>query len=109
MAREIPESDWKLFRQLHPIALERFCERVLADIGQLASETGKRAHERYLAIYQLVRRRDKELADAFNDKRRSTARLQLVIICRHGLLTEEELARFSAETRAAVQIFPGEG
>ena len=31
MAREISETDWKLFRQLHPIAMERFCERVLSD------------------------------------------------------------------------------
>ena len=29
MSREISEADWKLFRQLHPLALERFCERVL--------------------------------------------------------------------------------
>jgi hypothetical protein len=27
MATEIKESDWKLFRQLHQVALERFCER----------------------------------------------------------------------------------
>lgn len=30
MEREIRESDWKLFRQLRPLALDRFCQRVLA-------------------------------------------------------------------------------
>jgi hypothetical protein len=50
MTREISESDWKLFRQFHPLALERFCEQVLADLGRLASDPGKSAHERYLAV-----------------------------------------------------------
>jgi hypothetical protein len=39
---EIGEPDWKLFRQLHPIARERFCERVLSELGPLASKTGKK-------------------------------------------------------------------
>jgi hypothetical protein len=46
----ISEADWKVFRRLRPIALERFCERVLSEIGQTASESGKGAHERYLAL-----------------------------------------------------------
>jgi hypothetical protein len=107
MAREISESDWKLFRQLHPVALERFCERVLSEVGRLASDTGKSAHERYVAVFQLLQRRDKELAEAFDDLRRSTAWRQLAIIRSRGLLTEEEFARFSPETRGAVQVFLG--
>jgi hypothetical protein len=43
------------------------------------------------------------LADAFNGPRRSTAVLQLARIRFQGLLSEEEFARFSTETRAAVQ------
>jgi hypothetical protein len=107
MAREISESDWKLFRGLQPVALERFCEGVLSEVGRLASDPGKSAHERYLAVFQLLQRRDKELAEAFDDLRRSTARRQLAIIRSRGLLTEEEFGRFSSETKAAVQVFLG--
>jgi hypothetical protein len=107
MARDISEPDWKLFSQLHPLALERFCEKVLAEVGQLASEAGQSAHERYLAVYRLLKRRDKELAQAFNDLRRSTALLQLAILRAQGLVSDEELARFSPETRGAVQLFQG--
>jgi hypothetical protein len=46
MARVISEPDWKHFRALHPVALERFCERVLSDVGQLTSEKDQSAHER---------------------------------------------------------------
>lgn len=28
---EINESDWKVLRRLHPVALERFCERALTE------------------------------------------------------------------------------
>jgi hypothetical protein len=80
---------------------------VLSDIERLASETGKSAHVRYLAVFKLLQRKDKELADAFDDLRRSTAWCQLAVIRSRGLLTEEEFARFSPETRGAVQVFLG--
>jgi hypothetical protein len=105
MRPDILESDWKHFRQLYPVALERFCQRVLSEVGRLAADTGKSSHERYLAVCKLIKRRDKELADAFDDLRRSTAVHQLATLQFHELLTDEELARFSPETRAAMQCW----
>jgi hypothetical protein len=107
MARQISEADWKVFRQLHALALERFCEGVLSEVGGLASTSGNSAHERYLAVCKRLRRRGKEMAEAFDDLRRSTAYRQLAVMHSHGLLTEEEFARFSPETRDVVQIFLG--
>jgi hypothetical protein len=105
MGREILESDWKVFRQLRALTLDRFCQRVLAEVTQLAADADKSSHERYLAVFQLLQQRDEELADAFNDPRRSTALVQLARIRFRELLTEEEFARFSPETRASVQVF----
>lgn len=73
MVRTISEPDWKLFRQLRPLALERFCQRVLSAIEGLIQDSAKTSHERYLAIYDLVQQRDRELADTFNDPRRPMA------------------------------------
>ena len=103
MERGIHESDWKLFRKLQPLALDRFCQRVLAEIGQLVADAGKSDHERYLAVYKLLQGRDEELADAFNDPRRSTAVIQLARIQFQELLSDEEFACFSPETRASVE------
>ena len=103
MANNIPESDWKLFRKLHRIALERFCQRVLSELSRLAADDSKTSHERYLAIFKLIEQRDSEVAAAFNDVRRSTAVRQLAAIQLHELLSEEELAVFSPETRNTVQ------
>jgi len=37
MAREIKESDWKLFRRLYPVALERFCRRIVTEPRAVAT------------------------------------------------------------------------
>jgi hypothetical protein len=104
MAGAIREPDWKVFRQLRSLALERFCQRVLSEVGRLASDTSKTGHERYLAVFRLIERRDRELAEAFDDARRSTALRQLACIQAHGLLTDDEMARFSPEAREAVRL-----
>jgi hypothetical protein len=101
------ELEWKLFRQLQAVALERFCGRVLAEVGHLAAEARKSHHERYRAVYRLMERRDKELADAFNNPRRSAALRQLACLQGLGLVTDEEFARFSPQTRASVEVFLG--
>jgi hypothetical protein len=87
------------------LALERFCQRVLAEVSPLAADTVGSSHKRYLALFQLLQQRDEELVVAFNNFRRSTAVRQLARIQYHDLLTEEEFARFSPQTRASVQLF----
>ena len=94
---KIPERDWKVFRRLQPIALERFCQRVLDECQATASDSSRSAHERYLEVFRLIEERDQELADAFNNPKRSTAILTITLIRSHGLLTEEEVAEFSPE------------
>lgn len=96
------ERDWKLLRQLAPVALERFCERVLAEAARITNAPGKTNHERYLELYKFMRAQDRDLAAAFDDRRRSNAKVKLAKIYSLGLLTEEELGAFSEETREVV-------
>jgi hypothetical protein len=100
--REIKESDWKIFRQLHAVVLERFCQRVLDDSERLNGDTNLSAYERYIAIYRLFDERDKEVALLFNDLRRYTALWRIAALKVRGLLAEEEFARFSEETQSLV-------
>lgn len=101
MSGEIHESDWRLFRQLHPFVRDTFCDSILREITRVASDAAKTPHERYLKIYKLVQEKDRLLADAFNSPRRSTVLSRLAMIHSHGLFTEEEITRFSAEARDA--------
>jgi hypothetical protein len=103
MSHKIKESDWKLLRQLHSVALERFCQRILEELERINSDSAKSFHQRYLDIFDVIERRDKEIAQAFNDIRRSTALTQLTAIQSHGLLTKEEFLRFTPETCRVVE------
>jgi hypothetical protein len=100
--RDIPESDWKIFRTVRAAALDRYCARVLDECAAVIQDTSITNHERYLRLYRTLDKRDDELASAFNDFRRSTAMIQLAHIRRLGVVTDEELGRFSKETRELV-------
>lgn len=99
---DIPESDWKVFRTVRAEALERYCARVLDECAVAIADRSGSEHDLYIRLYRLLKERDHTLADAFDDFRRSTAIFQLAIIHRHGLVTGEELGRFSTDTRELV-------
>jgi hypothetical protein len=99
---DIKESDWKVFRRLHSIALERYCQRVLEEV-RLAAACQASYHDCYLKVYRLIRARDKTMAYAFDDPRRSTAFALLANIIHEGLLTDEELKQFSYEAQEHIE------
>lgn len=103
MTLEIKESDWKLFRRFHGIALERFCRSVIEEVHSATIDCSNDYHDCYLKIFALLRDRDMEMAEAFNNPRRSTAFVQLLNIKAKGLLTEEELMQFSSELQERIE------
>ena len=100
--REIKESDWKVLRQLHPVALERFCKQALLRVDRINSDSSKSFHQKFLEIFYVTREGNEEIALVFDDLRRSTAMGHLFAMKSRGLLTEEEFSRFSPEIRARV-------
>ncbi|MDE2167520.1 MAG: peptide ABC transporter substrate-binding protein [Alphaproteobacteria bacterium] len=86
-----------------PVALDRFCRAILDEINRLGADANQTAHQRYRAIYQLINRRDKEMAEAFDNLRRSHALLMIAKLRQLGAVTDDEFTRFSAETRAAAE------
>ncbi len=103
MSSGIPESDWRRFKEVHAKLLERYCSGVLDEVAALCRGTVSSAYDRYSKVYKLVRERDRELARAFDDFRRSTAVMQLGIMRRMGLLTDDELSMFSEPTRIRIE------
>ena len=100
---DVPESDWKVFRELRQRALERFCQRALEEVRTILGHSSQSHHNRYLDVFRLLRTRDDELARAFNDPRRSRMIIQLAAIHAHGLLEPRELERFTERTRATIE------
>ncbi len=100
---DISPADWKIFKPLRETALERFCERVLDEVARIGSDQTKTKHERYIAIYRLMRKRDREIEPIFDTLRRSTAVRQICSFRSHGLLSEDELRQFSPELVGSVE------
>jgi hypothetical protein len=48
--RDFPESDWKTFRELREVALQRFCQRVLDQVEPLCRDASQSPYERYLVF-----------------------------------------------------------
>lgn len=99
----IAESDWKKFKKVREQALDRFCRRILAECEEICRDETTTAHQRYGRLYGYVRDRNKEMAKAFDDFRRSTAVLCLMIMHKYGLLTEEEIEAFSEDVKRSIR------
>ena len=108
MDHEFPESDWKTFRELREVALERFCKRVLDEVPRFPPDTERSYHERYLELFRWLGERNDELAQAFDDPRRSQMLLQLAAIYAYGLLESDEFARFTPQTRERIHLLAKE-
>jgi len=106
MTQQILEADWKIWKSLFDVALGRFCERTLAGAAKFATGDGT-AHERYLELYQYVKKRDKELGEVFDDFSRSGAIMQMALAVKKKLITPAELATFSRETQDRVALILG--
>jgi hypothetical protein len=100
---EFKESDWKIFRRLHNVALQRYCQRVLEEV-RVAAECEGDYHDCYQKLLRLIRERDNAMAITFDDPSRSTAFILLANMISEGLLTEEELGQFSHETQERIEV-----
>ncbi len=99
----IPESDWKKFVKLKEVALSRFCERILTEVDAIRANAALSSHDQYLELFALIEKRDRELAQTFDDHSRSKALLQLDLIASRGLLEAEELSELSEATRKVIE------
>ena len=93
------ESDWKIFKTIKDIALEKYCTLVLDESQDVISKQDENVHNKYLLLYKLLQNRDKQMALLFDGHRRSKAWLQLIAIRSEGLADETLLAKLSDEFR----------
>ncbi len=101
---DFPERDWRHLRALHRLALDRYCARILEESAAIIADSGVSAHERYLRLYRLIQERDRTIANAFNDMRRSTATQRLASIIALQVLTSQELNKFTPQIRDTATV-----
>lgn len=99
----IPENDWKRFKDVKRVALERFCERILVECREVLEDRDRSAHDRYLELFRLMKERDRELAGVFDYHSRSKTVMQLIAMRRLNVVSGEDLLSLSSETRNRIE------
>jgi hypothetical protein len=103
MSRDSLEREWKIFREIREVALDRLCERSLREFSAVIGNTEKSHHERFRELYGLLHDRNHDVARGFDGPQRSSMLAQLSVIHSLGLLEADELSRFSEETRETIE------
>jgi hypothetical protein len=99
MPAEISERDWKLFKELHPIAMNRFFEKAVKEMQPLLWSKEKQAQERFLDALTYAQDKREQASRLFDDLRRSTALLIAGIVYANGFFTADEVSRFSPDAQ----------
>jgi len=107
MNAKVRESDWKHFKKIRKLALERMCERALTDVVNTASDSSMTQHERYGAVYEKIKGYDKQIASAFDGLSRSQMDFHLVFMCKWKLIEDSELEPFSEEFKDHLKSWLG--
>ena len=99
---KFPERDWKLLRRIQGKALTEACKQVFLEVEKISEDRTGREHEAYLEMRDLIKEKDREIANTFNNVRRSNAIYGLINMVAYGYLSEEQLAGFTEETQEKV-------
>ena len=102
MPEHLPEHDWKRWQQLAPTLLNRFCDSVVANAAAF-STVQSTGHENFIALYRLVDASNDAIAIVFDNRRRSSALLQIAAAVARGMMSDSELNSFSEETQQRVR------
>ncbi len=99
----VPERDWKYLRSLKGELLEALCERINTEANRIVNDQMASHHDRFLLLHDLLDKGNKVVADCFDGWRRSNILINLFALRQHDLLTDEHLARLSAESRERLE------
>ena len=102
--QSISESDWKTLRKLKEAKLNQLCGSFLHEIKEKVIHRTDDHYRSFYAIWELVNAGNDDVADMFDDLKRSNAIFKLALWRRNGLLSDDELNEFSAETRSATEF-----
>ncbi len=103
MSHDHRESDWKVIKELHHLAMERFFQRAVAGLARKSGNERETNRARFWEVHEQVTADAREAAEMFDGLRRSVAKFKLMRWRREGLVRGEELNRLSEELQASVR------
>jgi len=106
---KIPEPEWRKIRDMKAAILDRVCKGILTDLADASQTTDDMLnhHQQYLHVYEMLQARDNEVAQGFNDLKRSNAYFLLAHWVGNQWLTLSEFNTLSEDTRGKVLLLCG--
>jgi hypothetical protein len=105
MTGPIQESDWKYLRKREVEMLSTLCGRINEQSKDILNGQSESEHEKYLKMYDHIKKSDKIVADCFNDWRRSNIWLKIQFLRKYDLLTDAHLDQMSGGVKALVEHY----
>ena len=93
------EPDWKKFRMIVPELRERYLRERNSEIIAILRDESSTPTNKFWTASERIEEIGKILRSCLDGHSRSTMMNYLMIMCRHKLLTEEDLGGFSEEVR----------
>ena len=93
------ETDWRGFRDISPELRERYLRARNVELASILGDDRLSPTERFWAIEEQTREIAKVLRECFDGHSRSKMELFIMVMLTHGVMTEDDLSRFSEEVR----------
>jgi hypothetical protein len=100
----IPETDWKYLRSIKAELIEVLCARINGEATRIATDTSLSQHERFLRLDRHLGNGNEIVAECFDDWRRSNMLINILVLRKHHLLTNEHVGRLSPEARESLEL-----
>lgn len=97
------ESEWKLFQRHKPQMLEELSKRLNAKFIKILQDSSLSQYERYIKLFESIRKSDRIVGDCFDDWKRSLFPAFAVQLARHKLIPDELWSKLSPETRSDIE------
>jgi len=98
------EKDWKLYSKLIPELRENYLQEKNIEIIKILEDNVKTETDRFWDARNKIEREKKILINCLDDNSRSNMVFHMCLMYKYGMLTEDDLLKFSDEIQGRVKI-----
>jgi len=95
----VNENDWKIFRDMAPLIRERYLRKKNQELSEILSDEQQSHTDRFWDVEEHAKKIAKILRECLDGHSRSKMELFMMVMLSHGMLTDEDLDKFSEELR----------
>jgi len=95
----VNENDWKIFRDMAPVIRERYLSKKNQELLDMLGDEQQSHTERFWDVEERTKEIAKILRACLDGHSRSKMDLFMMVMLSHGMLTDDDLDKYSEELR----------